>query len=55
MNLHLLLITSVLYGWVAYGFVRERRWGMALAFLCYAFANIGFAWDAIAPKTPPTQ
>lgn len=55
MNLHLLVITSVLYAGVAYGFVRERRWGMALAFLCYALANIGFAWDALAMKpSPPT-
>jgi hypothetical protein len=49
----LLLATSGIYAWVAYGFVRERRWGMAVAFLCYALANVGFAWDAIASK-PPT-
>ena len=49
----LLLATSGIYAWVAYGYIRERRWGMALAFICYALANVGFAWDA--KSTPPSQ
>ena len=52
----LLLVTSGIYWWVAYGYIRERRWGMAVAFVCYALANVGFAWDAMAAKSaPPSQ
>lgn len=54
MNRGLLLVTSGIYAWVAYGYMRERRWGMAIAFLAYALANVGFAWDA-APVDPAVK
>lgn len=55
MSSGLLLATSGIYGWVAYQYIQDRRWGMALAFLCYAVANIGFAWDASANQAPPSE
>jgi uncharacterized membrane protein (UPF0136 family) len=53
MTTNLLLLTSGIYAWVAYGFARERRWGMAIAFVCYALANVGFALDAMKPPSNP--
>lgn len=50
MNTTLLLITSAIYIGVAVWFVYERRWGMTIAFVCYALANIGFALDAFKPN-----
>jgi hypothetical protein len=42
----LLLFVGVIYLIVAADYVGEDRYGMALAFLCYAVANLGFALDA---------
>lgn len=41
----LLLAVCAVYLWVAVDYLQHQRWGMALAFLAYALANIGFAWD----------
>lgn len=55
MNTTLLLITSLIYAWVAVGFVRENRWSMAFVFAAYALANVGLALDAKQPMpfVPP--
>lgn len=42
----LLLLVGSIYLIVAAGYYRAGRWGMCLAFVCYAGANIGFALDA---------
>jgi hypothetical protein len=39
-----LLLATGLYLWTAYGFAMRGSWGDVLAFLCYAGANIGFAF-----------
>ena len=41
----LLAIVAALYGWVALNYVLAGRHGMAIAFLAYALANIGFMLD----------
>lgn len=45
MSLSLLLGVGAVYVIVAVRYVAEDRPGMALAFLAYAIANLGFAWD----------
>jgi hypothetical protein len=46
MSSSLLLIVGGIYCTVAYGYYRAGRLGMCLAFVMYALANVGFAWDA---------
>lgn len=46
MSRWLLLLVGVIYLGVAYGYYVEKRPGMALAFIAYAVANLGFALDA---------
>lgn len=46
MDTGLLLFVGVVYLWVAVGYVRAGRWGMTVAFIAYALANLGFALDA---------
>jgi hypothetical protein len=46
MTAPLLLFTAGIYGWVALGYWGMSRPGMALAFVAYALANLGFAVDA---------
>lgn len=46
MSTGLLLFVGAIYIWVAYGYLKAGRVGMAIAFLCYALSNMGFAWDA---------
>ncbi len=45
MSQGLLTVVAIVYLWVAVEYVREGRYGMALAFVAYAAANIGFMWD----------
>lgn len=45
MNAGLLLVVALIYLYVAVEYVRERRYGMALAFVAYALANLGFMLD----------
>ena len=45
MSTSLLLAVTVAYVAVAIGYYRERRHGMALAFLGYSLANLGIIWD----------
>jgi hypothetical protein len=47
MNYNLLIFVGLIYCWVGFGYAQIGRWGMALAFLAYAAANIGFALDTI--------
>lgn len=42
-----LLLCAFLYTWTAFDYARDDRWGMFIAFICYAVANVGFAWDAV--------
>ena len=42
----LLLLVATIYCWVGAGYYRAGRLGMCFAFLAYALANLGFAWDA---------
>jgi len=46
MSSPLLLLVGGIYCWVALGYFRAGRLGMCLAFVAYALANVGFAWDA---------
>ena len=41
----LLYFVAVIYGAVACQYVMAHRYGMALAFVAYALANVGFALD----------
>ena len=41
----LLLFVGGVYLLVAVAYLVEHRFGMALAFVAYALANTGFAWD----------
>jgi len=41
-NAWLLAIVGLIYLAVAVGYGRRREWGMALAFVAYAMANLGF-------------
>lgn len=45
MNNTLLGLCGFIYLWVALGYVFEGRTGMALAFVAYAVANLGFILD----------
>ncbi|MFD0669735.1 hypothetical protein ACT80S_18595 [Ramlibacter sp. MAHUQ-53] len=47
MSPQLLAVTAAIYAWVAYDYGKADRWGMGAAFVCYAIANLGFAWDAL--------
>lgn len=38
-----LFLAALLYVWAAAGYAIDRNWPMALAFACYAAANVGFA------------
>jgi hypothetical protein len=49
MSAGLLLLVAAVYVWVAIGFLRHGRPGMALAFVAYAISNLGFAWEAWKP------
>lgn len=43
-----LALAGVLYLSVAYRYLQHNDPGMALAFLAYAIANVGFIWSALA-------
>ena len=45
MTAPLLLAVAIIYIWVAIGYIASGRTGMALAFIAYALANIGFLLD----------
>jgi hypothetical protein len=45
MSSWLLAIVAVIYLGVAISYARERDYGMALAFIAYALANVGFIWS----------
>jgi hypothetical protein len=41
-----LWLATLLYLWQSAAFVGSGQFGLALAFLCYAGANLGFIWAA---------
>jgi hypothetical protein len=41
-----LWLATVLYLWQSAAFVGTGQFGLAVAFLCYAGANLGFIWAA---------
>lgn len=43
----MLVIVSVLYTLAAFGYWYAGRPGMAVAFIGYVSANVGFIWDAL--------
>jgi hypothetical protein len=45
MSPSLLIVVAIIYLGVAVQYSFVGRWGMAFAFLAYAAANAGFAWD----------
>ncbi len=45
MSLGLLGGVCLAYTWVAIAYGRAGRWGMMVAFLAYALANVGFMLD----------
>ena len=45
MSAGLLVAVAAVYLIVAIGYYRERRYGMMLAFIAYALANLGFMLD----------
>lgn len=46
MSAGLLYLVCGIYCCVAFGYLKAGRLGLCLAFLAYAAANVGFAWDA---------
>lgn len=46
MSSGLLLFVGLIYLVVAVGYWRAGRYGLCAAFIFYAAANLGFAWDA---------
>lgn len=46
----LLLFVGSIYVYVAYDYYRLGRYGMALAFVAYALANVGFALESRVVK-----
>ena len=46
MGAGLLLFVAAIYVGVAADYARQSRYGMAVAFVAYGLANLGFAWDA---------
>ena len=44
MGLWALIISSVLYGIVCIDLVVKKNYPLALIFLCYTVANIGYIW-----------
>mgnify|MGYP001571939053 CR=1 FL=1 len=42
----LLAFCGCIYVVVSIGFIRTRHYGNALAWMAYALANFGFAWEA---------
>lgn len=50
MTVELLYLVGAIYAWIAYTYTQQGRWGMALAFIAYSVANIGFVVDALAWK-----
>ena len=41
-----LVATVLLYLLTAFDLLRDKQYGLSLAFLCYAIANIGLLWAA---------
>jgi hypothetical protein len=41
-----LWLATILYLWQAANFTGTGQFGLAVAFLCYAGANLGFIWAA---------
>lgn len=41
----LLTLVAAIYVWVAVGYYHAGFYGMGIAFIAYAFANVGFAID----------
>jgi hypothetical protein len=46
----LLGLVGLVYIWVALDYAWSGRWGMALAFLAYALANVGLILDFWKPR-----
>jgi hypothetical protein len=46
MGAPLLVFVGAIYVAVAADYARQSRYGMAVAFVAYGLANLGFAWDA---------
>ena len=40
-----LLLAALLYFWTAFDYFVDERYAMGMAFIAYAIANIGFAFD----------
>lgn len=47
MGAALLALVTVVYAAVAVTYARDHRWGMCLAFVAYALANVGFILDLV--------
>lgn len=45
MSIGLLVGVCVAYGWVGISYYRAGRYGMMVAFIAYALANVGFILD----------
>lgn len=50
MSATLLAVVAVIYVTVAVGYARDHRWGMCLAFVAYALANVGFILDLVKQR-----
>lgn len=42
MNAWLLAVVACIYAWCAFNYWRNGEYGMAIAFVAYALANVGF-------------
>lgn len=50
MSLHVLVVTATLYLWAGYTFIPLHRPWMAVAFVCWAIANVCMGMDAMQSR-----
>lgn len=50
MSATVLGLVALAYLGVAVDLFLTQRWGLSLAFVAYAFANLGFIWDITGAK-----
>jgi len=48
MGLYALILSTILYGVVSVDLVYRKNYPLALVFLCYAVANVGYMWMGYA-------
>lgn len=47
------IATGVAYTVAAWGYARQKNYGLAIAYAGYAFANVGLVWAALELRRSP--